>query len=58
MSSESDRNAKMEQLLRRLVDIDWCIGYEILVHQMIELDDIRTEAYELLEGLVNPPPPF
>lgn len=47
---EKEKAKNMEALLKRLVDIDWCIGYELTADQMCELDDIRTRAYEMFSA--------
>jgi hypothetical protein len=44
-----DRLAALENLVKRLKDIDWCIGYELTEAQMIELDDIRSEVCKIYE---------
>lgn len=45
------KSPEMAKLLDRLVGVDWCIGYEMTTEQMVEIDDIRTSAYELLRGI-------
>jgi len=42
--------ARLREVERRLMDIDWCIGYELTVEQMEELDDIRSGCYKAREG--------
>ncbi|MAT51436.1 MAG: hypothetical protein CMK32_09670 [Porticoccaceae bacterium] len=46
--SDDDNTRLMKSLLVQLVEIDWCIGYELTEQQMVVLDDIRTKAAMLL----------
>ncbi len=48
--TEIRRLKKAESLLIQLVDIDWCIGYELTMDQYVKLDNIRTEAAILFEN--------
>lgn len=36
---------RMESLLERLANIDWCIGYSLTDEQLVELDSIRSEIH-------------
>jgi hypothetical protein len=38
---------RLQCVAQRLVDIDWCVGYELTTEQMEELDEIRTDLYTL-----------
>ena len=49
--ASDDSNQKMTVLLFRLVEMDWCAGYELTPGQHRELDDIRTKAGELFGRL-------
>ena len=35
----------LRDISQRLIDIDWCIGYELTTEQMEALDEIRTDCY-------------
>ena len=45
-----DNTRLMKSLLFQLVEMDWCIGYEMTEGQHVALDDIRTKAAMLLQG--------
>lgn len=38
-----------ESLLRELVEVDWCIGYELTEDMQVRIDDIRTRAALLFD---------
>lgn len=47
--SFGDNMRLMSALLFQLVEMDWCLGYELTREQQILLDDIREKASELLK---------
>jgi len=36
---------RLRDIVQQLIDIDWCIGYELTTEQMEALDEIRTDCY-------------
>lgn len=45
---DQKRNKYLEEVAERLCNIDWCIGYELTIEQLEELDKIRDLAYRTL----------
>lgn len=43
------RQDALEAIADRIRNIDWCIGYELTSEQHVELDDIRSIAWKLVE---------
>lgn len=42
--------AQARTLLGELVDVDWCIGYEMTEEMQARIDDVRTRAAIMLDG--------
>jgi len=48
LEERAARLLQLEEIAEGLRNLDWCIGYELTEAQHVELDDLRTKAFELL----------